>query len=180
MDQYREAEGGITIIGVERTDSLHVNGDRDAGIEPEASRDKQTVRVADHQTLNRRAAVPGDAEGPLVERAEPAGPAPGPLGKNEDIAAGCKIFSDILNMADHERRIIVSRLRGDVTGLPQNPAEDRHVEKGVLDDRLLFLEQGDEENRIEIRQVVADDDGRADRPDLIPDIQGDPGGDEAQ
>jgi hypothetical protein len=130
--------------------------------------------------LNRRAAVPGDAEGPLVERPKPAGPAPGPLGKDEEIAAGCKIFSDVLNIADHERRIIVSRLRRDVTGLPQNPAEERHVEKGVLDDRLLFLEQGNKENRVEIRQVVADDNGRADGPDLILDIQGDPGDDEAQ
>jgi acyl-CoA synthetase (AMP-forming)/AMP-acid ligase II len=86
-DQYREAEGGIAIIGIEHTDSLHVNGHGDAGIELEASRDKQTVRVADHQTLNRCAAVPGDAEGPLVERPEPAGPAPGPLGKDKDIAA---------------------------------------------------------------------------------------------
>ena len=64
--------------------------------------------------------------------------------------------------------------------MPQDRAEDRHIEKGALDDRLLFLEQGNEEDRIEIRQVVADNDGRADGPDLIPDIQGDSGGDEAQ
>ena len=107
-DECGKREGGIAVVGIKNADSFHVDGNGNAGIEPEASRHKQTVRVADHETLNRRAAVPGDAEGALVERPEPAGPAPGPFGKDEDIAAGCKIFPDTLDILDH--RAMCNRL----------------------------------------------------------------------
>ena len=61
--------------------------------------------------------------------------------KDEDIATGGKIGLDAFAISDHKRRILSPVRRRHETGLTQQIAENRHLEKRFFNDRPLLFEE---------------------------------------
>jgi len=119
----------VPVVGDEGADLFHLDGIGYTRIEPGSTRNEQAVCIPDQQTLNRGSAVIGDAEGAFIEGAQTACPASCPFRENEDIAPGSEIFFDFFNIPEDERFILIPVGRGNVTGLTQQKAEDRHFKK---------------------------------------------------
>ena len=104
---------------------------------------------------------PGQAERPCAEGPRLPGARPATLGEHEEVASLRQMPAQPLDPS-HEPLVQFAAAGRQVAGRRESPAEDRHAEEDGFDERRLPRKEGDQQEGVEVRAMVADDDRAAD------------------
>ncbi len=141
---------------------------------------KQPVGIPDQYQLQSRLAISCNTEHTFVERQDLAAAAACAFWKDKQITTRRQMTANALQMLNHRGTIHFGRGRRNVSRLSQKPAENGHAEKSIFNNRCLSGEQGYQQDWVQIRNVIANNNGRPEAADLLIDFKGRAGRQKAQ
>ena len=124
--------------------------------------------------------LPGEFERARRERSYRLPRVAGALGEDEQVAAFGQIRSHALHPVQHQPGESTRGRGREVSGDAQHPAKDRQREEDWLDDGPGPVEQGDQEQRVEVGAVVANHHRGAQGADAVVQLPTDAWGQGAQ
>ena len=148
---------GGQAVGEPHTDEVALSGAKE-----EFTGSEQPVGIPQAENIDRSPAIPRYFQGTLIERADAAVAAPGSLGKNKKVSPLGKIVPHILHLFQHQPGEPAGGRRRKVAGGAEHPAEDGNGEKRRFDNGLCAVEEGYQQQRIKIGEMIADNHGRPD------------------
>lgn len=150
------------VIRFETSDFVDGDGIGAVSVEKEFSRSEKAVGAVQTQYIDGRLAEAGDFQRPGLQGTEPAVPAARAFRKDEQVATAGEEGGHGLQAFEKEPGMTALAGGGKVSRAFDHRPENGGGEEARFDDGAVLGKEGDEKERVEIGEVVADHHRRAD------------------
>lgn len=169
-DQIFDDKLAAVVIRLESGHLSQTDGVVDTSVKQELTGRKQFIRVADFEHLDRSFAILSYFKNPSLQITNAAVAAAGAFRKNNNISAAFKVDSDGFQAVQEQIGVAPAAAGGDVSGKFNNIPQNRYGKQPVFGDGGMPGIQGHQQNRIQVGDMVAYDDGGSNGTHLGMDI----------